>query len=138
MLSKFILFIIGWKIKGFNRDIPRGIIVMAPHTSYLDAIIGKIVLCSLGIKHSLLTTRRLFKFPLSIILRLWGCYPVGGGVSNSILDVVNMDSSISPVICPEGKLDPTSKWNLGFWVMAYKMKVPIILAYLDYSKKEAG
>ena len=42
------------------------------------------------------------------------------------------------VVCPEGGFAPTRRWNPGFYYMAVKANVPIVVAYIDYKRKEAG
>jgi hypothetical protein len=42
------------------------------------------------------------------------------------------------VITPEGTRKLAKTWNRGFHTIALRAKVPIIIAFLDYKKKEAG
>jgi len=42
------------------------------------------------------------------------------------------------VIAPEGTRDWKPRWKTGFYYMAKAAGVPIILAYLDFAKKEVG
>ena len=41
-------------------------------------------------------------------------------------------------ITPEGTRKKVTEWKKGFYFIALKANVPIVLAYLDYGKKEAG
>jgi 1-acyl-sn-glycerol-3-phosphate acyltransferase len=41
-------------------------------------------------------------------------------------------------ITPEGTRQAADEWKSGFYYIALKAKVPILLAYIDYAKKEAG
>ena len=114
---------------------------MAPHTAYRDAIYGKLALHSVGVKTRLLTYYEYFFFPLNIFLKIIGCVPVGGKGHNAINEAVAIlksDNKYHLVICPEGQLAPTDHWNPGFYYMAAKAEVPIVVGYLDYKKKEAG
>jgi len=136
-----ILRLLGWKTACDFPDIPKSIIIMAPHTSYRDAVIGKIALNSCGIKTTLLTYYEYFFFPLNIGLKLLGSIPVGGKGHNAIIEaaeIIKNNDKINIVICPEGQLKPTDRWNPGFYYMAAKAEVPIVIGYLDYKKKEAG
>lgn len=139
---RFCLKLTGWNVVGEYPDIPKALIVMAPHTSYWDAVYGKFIVESAGISPTLLTAAEYFYFPLSLGLKILGCYPVGGVKGhNAIMDVVNLFASrdrVQVLICPEGQLKPTDRWNLGFYYMALKANVPIIVGYMDYKKKEAG
>ena len=116
--------------------------VFAPHTSYWDAIIGKLVLRAWGLPHHVLSKKELFRFPMVIVMRLLGAIPIGGVKGhNAIHDAVCLldgEHRMHLVICPEGQLAPTDRWNPGFYYMAGKAHVPIVVVYLDYVRKEAG
>lgn len=136
-----VLGLLGWKFKGPWENLKPGVIIMAPHTSYWDAIIGKLGLLSKDIDHVILSAPHLFWFPMNLFMRyILGAIPVGGKPgSNSITEASNYlksnpESSI--IICPEGQLDPTDKWNPGFYYMAYKANVPVLVVSLDYKNKE--
>ncbi len=141
-LSSGILNIIGWKVVTDFPQVDKSVMVFAPHTSYWDAVIGKIMLCYLGLPHTPLSKKELFVFPMSIAMRLLGSIPVGGVKGhNAIYDAVNIlekSDKMHLVVCPEGTRAPTNRWNPGFYYMAYRANVPIVVVYMDYAKKEAG
>ena len=141
-LSSRILTIIGWKVVTDFPEIDKSVTVFAPHTSYWDAVIGKVLLCYMGIPHTPLSKKELFRFPMSIAMRWLGSIPVGGVKGhNAIYDAVeilNHSDKMHLVVCPEGTRYPTDRWNPGFYYMAYRAKVPIIVIYMDYGRKEAG
>ncbi|MBQ7181680.1 MAG: 1-acyl-sn-glycerol-3-phosphate acyltransferase [Bacteroidaceae bacterium] len=142
-MERFVLQrMLGWKIINNFPDIKKSITVFAPHTSYWDAVIGKLVLRSYDVPHTLLSKKELFRFPMVIVMRLLGAIPIGGVKGhNAIHDAVTILESSEQmhlVICPEGQLAPTDRWNPGFYYMAVKAHVPIVVVYLDYAKKEAG
>ena len=45
-----LLKILGWKIYGENLISPRSVIAVAPHTSYLDGVIGFIAMKAIKIR----------------------------------------------------------------------------------------
>ena len=47
-------------------------------------------------------------------------------------------SRFQVAITPEGTRKHTEEWKRGFYYIALKAEVPILLAYIDYGKKEAG
>ncbi|MFV0582038.1 MAG: 1-acyl-sn-glycerol-3-phosphate acyltransferase [Parabacteroides gordonii] len=143
MIETFVLTkVFGWSLQGQFPDIPQSVIVVAPHTSYWDAVIGKLFLKSVGLNHKLLSKKELFFFPANIMMRLLGAIPVRGVKErNAILDVSNLfkeNKNLHIVICPEGGFAPTNRWDAGFYYMAFKANVPIVVAYIDYHKKEVG
>jgi lauroyl/myristoyl acyltransferase len=42
------------------------------------------------------------------------------------------------MIAPEGTRSPNSNWKTGFYYIAQKANVPIVLGYADFNKKEVG
>ena len=131
-----------WRVTSDFPDVSKSIMVFAPHTSYWDAVIGKLVLRSYGVRHTLLSKKELFHFPMSIAMHLLGAIPIGGVKGhNAIHDAVSILESgqeMHLVICPEGQLAATDRWNPGFYYMAVKAGVPFVVVYLDYAKREAG
>ena len=55
-----------------------------------------------------------------------------------VTELLNNSDELHIVISPEGHVRKVSDWNKGFYYMALKAKVPIIVASLDYTKKEMG
>ena len=141
-ISGFILkYILGWKIKGeFPNNINSSIVIFAPHTSYYDALYGKLALNELGIKHIFLSKKELFIFPMNILMKWFGAIPVRGVYGeNAIYKVTKMlkeDNFLNIVLSPEGKLAKAINWNKGFYYMASRANVPIVVACIDYKKKE--
>ena len=62
-----------------NRGIPdvkKCIIIIAPHTSNWDLIIGKLYMNEKGVNNSVLVKKELFFFPMNIIMRAIGTVPI--------------------------------------------------------------
>ncbi len=71
-----ILKILGWKITGQFPDIKKSILIFAPHTSYFDALYGKLYLNETGINHKFISKKELFVFPGTFIMTKFGSIPV--------------------------------------------------------------
>jgi 1-acyl-sn-glycerol-3-phosphate acyltransferase len=141
-ISGFILSnILGWKIGDFPK-INKSVVIFAPHTSYYDAFYGKLFLTEIGINHNFLSKKELFFFPMNIVMRLYGSIPVGSvKYGNTIYEashLIEVNKSLHIILSPEGTRKKVLKWNKGFYYMAYRAKVPIVVGYLDYKKKEIG
>jgi 1-acyl-sn-glycerol-3-phosphate acyltransferase len=142
-LSGYILtMFLGWKIRGEFPDFKKSIVIFAPHTSYYDALYGKLYLNELGIKHIFLSKKELFFFPMNIAMNLFGSMPVKG-VNNrntfyQVIEMLDSSDELHIVISPEGTRAKVSHWNKGFFYMASKAQVPIVVGYIDYKKKEIG
>ena len=141
-LSGKILKAHGWKVKDEFPDIKKSVTIFAPHTAHIDAIYGKLGFTELGVKYVFLSKKELFFFPMNIVMKEFGSIAVRGVKNkNAIYQVVDMldnTDELHVVISPEGWIKKITNWNKGFYYMALKAKVPIVVAYLDYKKKEMG
>ncbi|MFA6334006.1 MAG: 1-acyl-sn-glycerol-3-phosphate acyltransferase [Bacteroidales bacterium] len=142
-ISGYILTkVFGWKIGGEFHNFPKSVIIFAPHTSYYDALYGKLYLNELCIKHIFLAKKELFFFPMNIIMKYYGAIPVRGVIGRNaiyqISKMLNEAQSLHIILSPEGGFAKVTKWNKGFYYIACKAKVPIIVSFLDYQKKEIG
>jgi len=142
-ISGFILTkVLGWKVKGEFPNVDKSITIFAPHTSYYDALYGKLLMNEIGVKHKFLSKKELFFFPMNILMKWYGSIPIRGIIGrNAIYQITKLfeeTKSLHIIISPEGTFDKCPKWNKGFYYMATKAEVPIIVAYLDYQKREVG
>ncbi len=68
--------------------------------------------------------------------------PVDRSKNNSLVsamvNILNKADRMVIMITPEGTRKYQPRWRKGFYYTAMEAKVPIILGYLDYPKKEAG
>jgi 1-acyl-sn-glycerol-3-phosphate acyltransferase len=143
LLSRFIYSIIGWKVVGEEyRNIKRCIVVMAPHTSNWDFVLGRIGYSLLGMKVHFLIKKETFKFPLGYLVRAIGGIPVdrqhSTNVVNTISEMFRTREHLVLTITPEGTRSLNNHWKRGFYHIALQSNIPFLLGYLDYRKKEAG
>jgi len=137
------LKLLGWKIYGeINHSITKGVMIVAPHTSYMDFIIGKLALNALNVKAYFLIKKEFFFFPIGCLIKALGGIPVDRDKStNVVLKVSKLfekNQKLIIVITPEGTRKLTHNWKKGFYYIALNAKVPIIPGYLDYKEKTAG
>ncbi len=132
--------ILGWKIKGDFPDLKKSITIFAPHTAHIDALYGKLGIAQMGVKYLFLSKKELFFFPMNIIMKKFGSMAVRGVKDKNaiyqVAEILNNTDELHVVISPEGWIRKVTKWNKGFYYMAIKAKVPIIVTSLDYKKKE--
>ena len=77
MVIKFIFCkILGWSINGKNNFTDKCIIIVAPHTHWLDFFLGITVRHILKIKIHFIGKKELFFFPLNFFLKYMGGIPV--------------------------------------------------------------
>ena len=142
ILSRIIFWIIGWKAIGTFDYPTKCIIIAAPHTSNWDFFIGRCYGYISGIYPKYLIKSSLFFPVLGTLLKWNGGIPVYRDSSNNLVDQTvdrfNSLDSFKLGIAPEGTRSRVQKWKTGFYHIAYKANVPVVLVALDFKKKEVG
>ena len=142
IIARLILKILGWKVDDTPKGIPKAVIVMGPHTSNWDFIIGKLAFINYGIKTKILIKKEAFIFPFGWILKATGGVPVDRKKKNNITDQAvkffNENESVYMIFTPEGTRKYNPSWKRGFYHIAIKAKVPIYIGYMDYKTKRGG
>ena len=140
LISRFILKLFGWKIKGnFPPDIPKYVVIFAPHTSNWDFPLGIIARSATRADVKFIAKDSLFKPPFGFIFRWLNGYPVDRSKRHNLVDtVVNLFDKYKQfaiVIAPEGTRQKVDKFKTGFYYIAKGAGVPIILCKFDYKNK---
>ena len=142
-IAKFILFLWGWKvIGGIPADLKKCVVVVAPHTSMWDFVLGRLAFFELGLKVRFLIKKEMFFFPLGPIVKGLGGISVDRSKSGRMVDLVaelfNQYESLFITVTPEGTRRRVENWKKGFYYIALKANVPIALGFLDYKEKIGG
>ena len=131
-----------WTLEINGDDIPKCIICVAPHTSNLDFMLGKLYYNAIGKKAKFLIKKEWFVFPLNFIFRSMGGIPINRSKSSSTTEQLAEEFSRRDIfhlaITPEGTRKRTEEWKKGFYYIALKAGVPIQVAYIDYGKRKIG
>ncbi len=118
------------------------VIVVAPHTSNWDFVIGQLYYWANGMKAKVMIKKELFYFPLGILLRSFGGIPVDRHRKTDIVEQVikkfNKNESFIITLTPEGTRDKVSEWKSGFFRIAKGANVPLLPGFFDYKKKIIG
>jgi len=138
-ISKFILWLFGWKVVKNEIKEKSYVIVAAPHTSNWDFIIARFGVSSVGIPQKVLMKKEMFFFPLKYLLNALGAMPIDRKGSLKMVDYIielfkKKDDFIFS-ISPEGTRSHVEKWKTGFYHIATKANVPLVFGRLDYKKK---
>lgn len=142
-LSRYLLSLAGWKIKGsIPSDVRKCVILAAPHTSNWDFVIGRLAYFVLGVPVKFLIKKESFKGPMGWILKKMGGIPVDRGRSNNLVEQIarlfTKEETLNVVITPEGTRKLVKEWKKGYYYIALKANIPIVMGFLDYKQKEAG
>lgn len=141
--SRFLLKLFGWDIdKNAPDGIKKAVLVVGPHTSNWDFIVGRLAFTSYGVKPKILIKKELFFFPLGLFIRGLGGIPINRKSNNRFTDqaieIFNDHETAYMVFTPEGTRSYNPNWKKGFYYIAQKANVPIYICYLDYEKKIGG
>ncbi len=142
LLAKLFLRLAGWQVCGQPPRVARYIIVGAPHTSKWDFLFAMAIALRCRISCHWLASSSLFWGPLGVIMRWLGGIPVNQKRKNSLVSqtvcAYKQYRQLGIVICPEGGRNKRERWHTGFYHIAKNAEIPIILGYLDFSKKTGG
>lgn len=141
-ISRAIFFCIGWKTKGELPNVPKCVMIAAPHTSNWDffytllvAFIFKAQVYAMG-KKSL--TEGLF----GGVMKWLGIIPIDRSKSNNIVEQTiqefNNSDKLIIIVPPSGTRNQVAYWKTGFYYIAHGAGVPISLGFIDYGRKEGG
>lgn len=132
----------GWKVDAFPSDIPKCVIVVGPHTSNEDFILGLALRSVYDLKGTkFLAKAELFNGPFGFLFHQLGGIPVNRAQNNNLVDQVVKEFNKYPffrlAISPEGTRKKVSKLKTGFYQIAQKANVPIVMVGFDFANKHA-
>ncbi len=141
-IARRILRLIGWRTRVVQPRTSRYVVIGAPHTSNWDFVIILLLMAAEGIPIRWMGKASLFRGPLGIFMRSLGAIPVNRQERANLVDKVaaKFDEYDKLVIglAPEGTRSKASRWRTGFYYIALKAQVPIVMAYIDYESKVCG
>ena len=141
-LARFIFWIVGWQVMGEIPNVPKMLLIGAPHTSNWDGFIFYLFSLSVRAHIQFLGKHTLFKPPFGRLLRWAGGVPINRSTTMNAVDQVvaafNAQERMALILAPEGTRSLTQYWKTGFYYIALKAQVPIVMAYVDYSRKRCG
>jgi len=139
-ISKLILECLGWSIVGKLPEDKKYIVIIGPHTSNWDFVLGMIVRNVLGVKIRFLAKHQLFYPPYGWLFRWLGGSPVYRNKNNNLVDqVVAMYQESDEFvlgIAPEGTRSEIKRWKSGFYHIATKANIPIEMIGFDFKNRE--
>lgn len=139
-LSQFILKASGWKIIGEFPKENKYVVIVAPHTSNWDFLIGSLARSALGPKIYFFAKSQLFFFPLGFFLKAIGGIPVDRSKKNKMVDeavsLFRSREEFKLAITPEGTRSSVTRWKEGFYHIASQAELPIAMVGFDFPSKE--
>ena len=129
----------GWTTEVTEAHPDKYIICLAPHTGNWDFILGQLYSGAAGFKSNFLMKKEWFFWPLGPLFRRLGGIPVWRSKRTSMTDnlaeTAKQAKTFHLCITPEGTRSPNPEWKMGFYFIAQKAGIPILLYGMDYEKK---
>lgn len=138
-LCRALVKLCGWHLVGDFPDVPKLVMIAAPHSSWWDGIWGLLIKIAVGANIHFMGKQELFVGPVGWILRRMGGMPIdrhaAKGVVEQMVDAFNDSSSLWLGIAPEGTRKKVDKWRTGFWHIARQARVPVFPIAFHYPDK---
>lgn len=132
----------GWRMVGEFPDVPKLVLIGAPHSSNWDGVWGFAAKMALGLDIRILGKKELFWWPMGPILRRLGVIAIDrkapGGFVVQTAETIRVADQFWLGIAPEGTRKQVKEWKSGFWKIAHAADVPVLLAYFHYPDKVIG
>lgn len=140
-LAKLIFFkFLGWKLKNsFDPAIKKCVVIVAPHTSSYDFLIGILVRRIIDVHIDFVGKKELFKPPFGWYFRMAGGSPLDRTGNQKKVDAIaelfEKNEIFRLALSPEGTRKKTERWKSGFYFIALKANVPIVPVVFDFGTK---
>lgn len=139
-----LLALFGWRVNFAPLPGPRGVVIVYPHTSNWDFIVGLLAKWAIGVQFRWLGKESLFCGITGALLgpwfRAWGGEPIERGASTGAIERlalrIKSADSYWLALAPEGTRKYRSHLRSGFYHIALAAEVPLGLACIDYRTKQ--
>ncbi len=137
-----LLELFGWRVKIVWPPVPKAVVIVYPHTSNWDFVVGILARYAVAIPIRFVGKDSLFRPPFGGLFRRLGGIPVNRrrstGFVDGLIEAFDKTESLYLAIAPEGTRSKVSHWKSGFYRVAVAARVPLGLAFIDYSLREVG
>jgi len=134
VVSRALLAAWGWRVEGEFPRVPKMVIIVAPHTSNWDFIVGILAVFAIGFHARYLGKHTLFNPWIGWLMRWFGGIPVNReapqGLVAQAVEVIEREPAILLAVTPQGTRKGT-QWKSGFYRIAHDARVPIFPVAFD-------
>lgn len=146
-LARACLAAAGWQLDFDGLPARQGVVIVYPHTSNWDFIVGILAKWAMGMPATFWGKDSLFRVPVfGRWLRWLGGVPVERGSSRGMVGAMvqrftearAQDDFMWLALAPEGTRSWAPRWRSGFYQVSTGADVPLALAHLDYGRRRVG
>lgn len=140
--ARLLLKLMGWKLLELPERPAKAVVIGYPHTSNWDFPFALIGLAALALDFRWAGKDSLFAGWRGPVMRFLGGVPVNRRERTGFVERIAGEFAATGrfhfVIAPEGTRSLTEGWKSGFYRIARAAQVPVILATVDYPRRELG
>ncbi len=140
-LAKCIYFkILGWTLVGSFPQLDKCVVIVVPHTSWVDFFLGLLIRTVLNEDIHFIAKKSLFKPPFGWYFRWMGGAPIDrtGNMDtvSATAKIFDQNERFRLALSPEGTRKKVAQWKTGFYFIAKAAKVPIVMVAFDFGRKQ--
>lgn len=141
-IGRGVLSLLGWRIDIHLPDLPKFIVIGVPHTSNWDFVIGIFTIFAIRLRIRWWVKHTVYVWPWRRVVDWLGGVPINRGAAHGVVeqtvDAFQRESQFVLGVTPEGTRSHVEQWKRGFYHVAVKAQVPIVLAYFDFERRIVG
>ena len=141
-MGRSVLRLLGWELVGEFPNLPKMVIIVAPHSSNWDFIVGVAAMFAIGFEAHWMGKKELFRWTLGMLMRWLGGIPVNRaspqGLVAQLNEILRGYERIVLGVTPEGTRRPVTEWKTGFYHIARATGLPIAPVYFDNAARTIG
>lgn len=139
LLSNSLMRLAGWRVEGTLPNLPKYVIIGAPHTSNWDFLLFLGVIFRLKADVRYMGKAELFRNLFGWFFYWCGGIPVdrkkSTGLVEQMVEACNKSEKFILTIAPEGTRHYVSEWKMGFYHIAKSAGIPLVMAVVDGKHK---
>ncbi|MDX1803365.1 MAG: 1-acyl-sn-glycerol-3-phosphate acyltransferase [Alcanivorax sp.] len=138
-LARVVLRLLGWRIVGALPDVPKAVLIVAPHTSNYDGLVGISAIQALRIHVRFMGKHTLFTGRAGGLMKWLGGIPVDRGSADDVVAQTTAYMRKEPFwlgLAPEGTRKGAERWKTGFYRIAEAMQIPVVVIGFCYRRKQ--
>ncbi|MDP2823875.1 MAG: 1-acyl-sn-glycerol-3-phosphate acyltransferase [Sulfuritalea sp.] len=140
--ARFILKLLGWTLLDLPQRPAKAVVIAYPHTSNWDFPMTLLALAALSFGAQWVGKDTMFRGILGPVMRALGGVAVNRrertGFVERVADEFRHRENFRLIIATEGTRRLQAGWKSGFYRIAVAAGVPVIMAVVDYGKREVG
>ncbi len=130
----------GWKLVGKFPLIKKFVVIVVPHTHWMDFVIGILVRAVTQEQINYVGKKSLFNPPCGWFFRRTGGTPVdrqkNSNMVDSVVRIFEQREAFRLCLAPEGTRKKVEDLKTGFYYIAKKANAPIVMVAFDFGKKQ--